>query len=261
MSKLHQLASYFRYWLNAVDKHSLQAPFIYELYTSVIKPNIHNDHFKEIESIRDQYKTSDQRIPIIDFGAGSKVSNNHIRQVKDIASTGLTKKKYSEVLYRLCNFSEAKNILELGTSLGVNTLYLAMSSTESRVTTFEGSPALCDVARDTFRQFGANNINIIEGNIDDNLQPFVDSSSPIDIAFIDANHRYKPTLSYFNTIRQKAHDQSCFIFDDIHWSKEMEKAWREIRTHYSVSLSIDLYQMGLVFFTPDLRKQHYMLQF
>ncbi|UII30300.1 class I SAM-dependent methyltransferase [Fulvivirga ulvae] len=261
MSKLHQLTSYVKYWLNAVDKHSLQAPYIYELYTSVLKASDKNNHFEALEMLRNQYKSSNQTIPVIDFGAGSKVSNDHTRKISDIATKGLTSNKYSEMLYRLCRFLEAKNILELGTSLGVNTLYLATSNKNAIVSTFEGSPSLCKIATNTFHQFGAKNARIIEGNIDDNLQSFIESSLPIDVAFVDANHRYAPTISYFDIMLTKIHDQSCFIFDDIHWSKEMEQAWYEIRSHYRVSLSIDLYQMGLVFFKPDLRKQHYILQF
>lgn len=261
MSKLYQLTSYFKYWLNAVDKHSLQAPFIYELYTTVIKTDTMTHEFEAIEGIRDKYKRSSESIPVVDFGAGSKVSNGHTRKIKDIASRGLTQKKYSELLYRLCKFLDAKNIVELGTSLGINTLYLAASNKNVAVSTFEGSPSLCEIAKDTFEQAYTNNIRIVEGNIDDNLQAFIDNSPPIDIAFIDANHRYAPTVSYFNTMLTKLHDQSCLIFDDIHWSEEMDKAWKEIRSHYRVSLSIDLYQMGLVFFNPDLRKQHYVLQF
>lgn len=164
------------------------------------------------------------------------------------------------MLYRLCEFLDAKNIVELGTSLGINTLYLA-NGKNSIVTTFEGSPAICEIASNGFQQTGTDNIRLIEGNIDTNLQAFVENSHPIDVAFIDANHRYEPTLAYFNTMLAKIHDQSCFIFDDIHWSGEMEQAWLEICSHYRVSLSIDLYQMGLIFFNPDLRKQHYTLQF
>lgn len=260
MSKLHQVTSYLKYWLNAVDRHSLQAPFIYELYTGVIKPNNHQQRFEGIERLRDQYKASDQAIQVVDFGAGSKVASGNTRKIKDIASKGLTRKKYSEMLYRLCEFLDAKNIVELGTSLGINTLYLA-NGKNSIVTTFEGSPAICEIASNGFQQTGTDNIRLIEGNIDTNLQAFVENSHPIDVAFIDANHRYEPTLAYFNTMLAKIHDQSCFIFDDIHWSGEMEQAWLEICSHYRVSLSIDLYQMGLIFFNPDLRKQHYTLQF
>lgn len=248
------------YWLNAVDKHSLQAPFIYELYTSVIKKKSDDSEFKAIEELRSDLQHSTETIPVVDFGAGSKISNEHTRAIRDIASKGVTQKKYSELLHRLCQYLEARHIIELGTSLGINSLYLA-SCGDSQLTTFEGCPALCQFATETFNHFKKNNIQIVEGNIDDHLAAFIENSLPIDMAFIDANHQYSATTGYFEAMLPKVHDQSCLIFDDIHWSAEMEKAWNEIRSHYRITLSIDLYQMGIIFFNPDLQKQHYTLQF
>ena len=51
------------------------------------------------------------------------------------------------------------------------------------------------------------------------------------------------------------------IIADIHWSKEMQQAWDTIKNHYQVTLSIDIYQMGIVFFNPEIRKQDYILAY
>lgn len=260
MAKLYQIRSYFHYWLNAVDKYSLQAPYVYAFYNEVIRNKADHPDFRKIEGIRNDLIESIQMIPVVDYGAGSQISRNKARAVREIAAKGITKEKYSQLLYRLCNKLQARNIVELGTSLGINTLYLSTDK-NAKVSTFEGSPALIDIAQNVFKALDRKNIEIIEGNIDKVLTGFIEQSGPIDVAFIDANHRFTPTLNYFKMLLTKAHGSSCFIFDDIHWSKDMERAWEEIKKDPHVSLSIDLYQVGLVFFNPDLRKQHYVINF
>lgn len=260
MSKRHQIKSFIGYWLNAVDKHSLQAPYIYDLYTKVIKKDADKDIFNEIETVRHQFENSNKKIEIDDLGAGSKVTANSTRAISSIASKGITTPKFCRLLYRLIQHLEARNIIELGASIGINTLYLAHKET-AKVTTFEGVPSLCAISKEVFRELNKQNITLLEGNINETLPEFIAHSTPIDLAFIDANHHFDATMNYFNLLSKKAHNASCFVIDDIHWSEEMEKAWTQIKNHYAVTLSLDLYQMGIVFFNPDLRKQHYVLQF
>ncbi|ELR68683.1 Hypothetical protein C900_05946 [Fulvivirga imtechensis AK7] len=260
MSKLHQISSYIEYWLNAVDQHSLHAPFVYELYTKVVKNSEDATTYRHIEALREKFVHSSKNIQLEDFGAGSAVTKNNIRQISNIATYGVTQPRYAQLIHRISCFLEVKHAVELGTALGINTLYMA-SKRDAQVHTFEGSSQLCGIAREVFAGEGMTNIHLIEGNIDDTLPEFIMRSPAIDLAFIDANHRFIPTINYFELLIKKAHKASCFIFDDIHWSKEMEKAWKHIIQHYSVTLSLDLYQLGLVFFNPELRKQHYVLQF
>lgn len=247
------------YWLNAMGRHSLQSPFIYDLYTQVINPKISNPRIAWIEKLREKLKADNELIPITDYGAGSKVDNSHQRKISDIAIKGISQRKYSEILHRLVTYTGSKNIIELGTSLGINTLYLSENK-DSHVTTFEGASSLCQLANNMFRKNMRRNIDVIEGNIDKTLPEFISECTTIDMVYFDANHQYQPTIDYFNLCRQRIHEKSCFIFDDIHLSKEMDKAWQEIHQHYEVSLSVDLFQVGIIFFTPELSKQHYVLE-
>ena len=241
-----------------MDQHSLHSPFIYELYTKVIRPKKWASPYAQIEKVREKFKSNDQTISIEDFGSGSYVDNSSERKISDIALKGISKKKYSEIFARLIDYEGFKNIIELGTSLGINTLYLS-SNADSHVTTFEGAEELCKMAISSFKSTRSN-VDVVEGNIDDTLPEFLKNSKKIDLAFFDANHNYESTLSYFHQCRKKAHDESCFIFDDIHLSQDMERAWREIQQYYEVTVSIDLFQVGLVFFNPELTKQHYILE-
>lgn len=246
------------YWLDAVNLHSLQAPFVYEVYKNVIDKRKRRPVDPAIEKIREKFKASTNSIEIEDYGSGSRKSNSSWRKVTDIASHGITQSKYSQIMSGLIEYMGYSNIVELGTSLGINTLYLSKQP-QSRITTFEGSTSLVNIAAELLNH-QRKNVNVVEGNIDITLPAYLESSDRIDFVFIDANHRYDATLKYFDLVINKSHDLTCFVFDDIHLSFEMATAWKHIIGHYQVTLTLDLFQIGIVFINPELRKQHYVLE-
>ena len=99
------------------------------------------------------------------------------------------------------------------------------------------------------------------GNIDERLPEELAKLDTFSLAYLDANHRYAPTLHYFELLLEKAGEKSILIFDDIHWSAEMEKAWIAIIQHPAVSLSLDLYEAGILFLDPRLQKEHYVVAY
>lgn len=258
MSKLYRIKSYVGYWLDAVGIHSLQAPFIYELYKNVLKSKKDDPQYAAIEKIREKFKASSHSVDVRDFGSGSQKAPGSQRRITDIASYGITKKKYSEIMAELIRYLDCKNIVELGTSLGINTLYLSLAR-GSRVTTFEGSSSLVNIASELLED-QRKNVRVIEGNIDETLPHFLEQPENLDFVYFDANHQYNATLKYYDLCLQKSHENTCFVFDDIHLTPEMGKAWKWIKDHYQVTLTIDLYQIGIVFINPELSKQHYVLE-
>jgi predicted O-methyltransferase YrrM len=212
------------------------------------------------EDLRKGLLNDNSEITIKDLGAGSPHSAGFKRKISNIAKTSLTPPKFSALYNRIINRYDAQTIIELGTSLGINTLYLAQKA-GTRVTTFEGSPAIALNAKLTFEFVEAQNIKLIEGNIDQTLPAFLEFIRKIDLAFIDANHSYKPTIKYFNWLITKTHPRSIIIIDDIHYTKEMQNAWNEIKHHPLVYGSADLYRCGIIFLDPSLNKQHVVLQF
>lgn len=257
--KLFQLKSFTTYWLDAVNAHSLHSPFLYNFYSKVVLSNEKNANLKAIEEIRKELLGDARVVNISDLGAGSQVLKSKTRRVSDIARTSLSSVKYANIYARLTSYFQCQSIFELGTSLGVNTLYLA-SSKESEVTTFEGSSEIASVARQSFVKAEAKNIRIIEGNLDNTLVSGVQSTNHIDLAFMDANHRFEPTLRYFEILIQKMNERSIVIVDDIHYSEEMDRAWNKLKQHHRVRASADLYRCGILFFDPSLNNQHVVLQ-
>lgn len=258
MSKLFQFKTYFNYWLDAMDEHSLHSPFLFDLYTKVIK--VEQDGIPEIEKLRVSLLKTRSEITVEDLGAGSKHFANSKRAINDIADTSLSDLRFSLLYLRLAQHNDAKNIIELGTSLGINTLYLAQKK-NAKVYTFEGSESISEVAQDTFTFAAAKNIELIKGNIDLTLYSNLSRMPKADLVFMDANHQYAATIKYFEWLLVKIQHKSILILDDIHSSPGMEKAWKELCRHDLVYTSIDLYRCGILFFDPSLTKQHVVLQF
>lgn len=253
-----QIKTYFNYWMEAVDRHSLHSPFYFDLHEKVVRGSDTCDSVR-IEQLRQKLLTNPTPLLVDDPGSGSVLKHRE-RKISDIARTSITPAKYSLLYARLIRHHNCRNVVELGTSLGINTLYLACEP-KTKITTFEGSRAIAAAARSTFEFAGAGNISLVEGNIDSTLPGWLEEHEKIDLGFIDANHRYEPTMRYFHLIRQKTHLKSVIILDDIHYTPEMEKAWNQIKNDPLVYGTVDLYRSGLVFFDPSLNKQHVVLQF
>lgn len=255
------LFRYIQFLLQSTNEHGVHSPFVFELYTRVIKASDPYYIFPEIEACRNLLLLSAEEIVVEDMGAGSKVNLSRKRKVKDIARHSLKNTRTAQLLFRLVNYFNPQVIVELGTSLGISTLYLASPNENASVYTFEGCPQTLAVAQKSFKHFGYTHIVSVAGNIDQALPEQVAVIPQLDFVFFDANHRLTPTLNYFNTCLAKSHPQSVFVFDDIYWSSEMAEAWKQIKAHPQVMLTIDLFYVGLVFFRKEQPKQHFKLRF
>ncbi|MCE7996013.1 MAG: SAM-dependent methyltransferase [Roseivirga sp.] len=260
MRQLFPVFQFIQYWLYKVNEHSLHSPFLYRFYTEVIKPD-DKAGFEQLEDLRKTLLSDSNKLQVVELGAGSRIDNGKNRKVADIVRHASTPPSFSRLLNRIITQQQFSTILELGTSLGLNTLYMQQACPYGTIYTLEGSPAIAERAKHHFDEFGASNIHIIEGNIDDTLGLALAKAKQIDLAYLDANHCYEPTLRYFESILPKLHHQSIVVIDDIHWSKEMNKAWKELIKHPGVSLSVDLFEGGLLFFDREIKKEHYVLSF
>ena len=215
------LLAYLRYLSRARDEHSLHSPYLFALYTQVIRPEKSSRKpFKAIQALRKQLSRSSQRITISDFGAGSKVNASRQRTVSDITRHSTKPARFGRLLFRLIQWSGAKNIIDLGTSLGVTTAYLAEATRPygGRVLTFEGCSETAAIAQQNFTQLGIQNVTVVVGNLNQTLIAGMALPTSIDFVFFDANHRYEPTVRYFETCLSAVHNDTIFVFDDIHWS-------------------------------------------
>jgi predicted O-methyltransferase YrrM len=265
MYSAFQLArKYFNYYLTAQNGkgHGVHSPFVFDFIIHVLNDKKKYDCYRKIEVLRKKLLENNTEIEVEDFGAGSAVIPFKNRIVKDIASSSLKKKKYSQLLFRIAKFYQSQTIVELGTSFGITSCYLASSNPVSKVVTLEGAHNIAKIALENFEEMKLRNVELIEGNFEKTLSLLNNKIENIDLLFVDGNHRKSATLEYFKLFLQTSTEQTIFIFDDIHWSKEMEEAWELIQQHDSVTLTIDLFFVGLVFFSNNFKvKQHFIIRF
>ena len=261
MNKLNYLIKYISYKKKATNAHGVHPPFLFELYNNVIADETSFYAFDDIESIRAKLLLSNFEIDINDFGAGSSVNKSTKRTVADIAKNTLKAPKYGQLLFRLVNRFKPQTILELGTSLGVSTLYLAAANSKSTVTTVEGCPNISKVAQVNFNKVGVKNVILVNDQFDNFLPEYLKKTDKLDFVFFDGNHTKEATLNYFNLCLPKAGQQTVFVFDDIYWSKGMNEAWDEIKKNPKITLSVDLFALGIVFFNSELSKEDFVLKY
>ena len=255
-------AKYLRYYFTAANGkgHGIHSPFVFNLVTQVLNDKTNYPHYKQIEQQRSLLLGNESIIEVDDFGAGSVKGLKKQRVVQQIAASSLKPRKYAQLLYRLVKYFDSKEVLELGTSLGITTSYLASAVKQSQVTTLEGAASIAALAQQTFDALQLKNVKTVTGNFDETLQTV--TTKKYDFIFVDGNHRKEPTLRYFNQLIPCLHNNTVMVFDDIHWSKEMEETWEEIKKYSSVTLTVDLFFIGLVFFRKEQKeKEHFVVRF
>jgi predicted O-methyltransferase YrrM len=259
--QLRQIGSYLGHMVKARTRHGVHSPFVYDLIERVLRPQDERPEYGAIESLRDDLLRSEQTIRVNDLGAGSHAFDLPIRRVADTARTALKQPRQAQLLFRLARFFDAAEVLELGTSFGISTLYLARGAEEGRVHTIEGCPQTYRIAQHHFEQLRQRNIVPVLGSFRTKLPEVLQRIDRVDLAFLDGHHAKEPTLDYFEQCLSKAHNNTVFVLDDIHWSKGMEEAWATIKCHPRVTVTIDLYNMGLVFLRSEQAKEHFVLRY
>lgn len=239
----------------------IHSPFLFDLITLVFNDLSDKVAYRKIDIIRNELLESEKTITVSDLGAGSKVFNSNIRKVAEVIKHSATQKKYGELLFRLAEHYKPATILELGTSFGISTSYLALGNPQAKVVTIEGCPETSKVALETFVLANAPNITLVNGSFEEIIPlTFFDLQS-LGLVFFDGNHTKDATLNYFEQCLPYITDDTIFVFDDIHWSEGMNEAWEIIKKHERISLTVDIYQFGLVFFNKELSKQDFVIRF
>jgi predicted O-methyltransferase YrrM len=258
VSKFRRVFKYFIHVLTARNTNGfgVHSPYVYGFIQSVLKEKHPFYAFERIETVRKQMLADKSKIFVTDYGTGT----DRERTVSEIAQHALKSPAMAQILFRIIHHHQFKNILELGTSLGISSMYMASASVGCQCVTVEGCPSISALAQQNFNQLGIKHIKLINCNIDESLSGLLASIDPLDFVFIDANHRYEPLMHYFEACVNHADEKAIFVIDDIYWSAEMEKAWKEIKKHKKVRATIDIYHMGIVFLNPMLCRRHYVVK-
>ena len=259
---LKLIKRYIKYLAKAKTKYNIHSPFVYDLITEVMENKTDYPVYFDVWELKKSLFKNSNPVETIDFGAGAKAFpySTRIRKIKDIAKQTEQPDKIAHLLFRIVKHFKPNTILELGTSLGISSIYFSNASPQGKITTIEGCANVASEAQNNFNKLGLKNIKVLIGNFDIVLPKYLKKNDNLDFVFFDGNHRKEPTLKYFNACLPKANENSIFVFDDIHWSEGMEKAWETIKKNPEVSVTIDLFYIGIVFFKKDISKQDIILK-
>lgn len=253
----YQIKSYIKFLFKSTNQHGVHSPFVYKLITECFYNKTKFDAYATLNDFRKKLKVDTDLITVTDFGAGSRVFKSDERMVKAIANTAGITKKRQYLLYRLVNYFKPNAMLELGTSLGLASVALALGNPLGEVVSVEGCNNTAAKAKHYLEAFQLKNMTLHASVFDDF---FSENNTEYDFVYIDGNHSKEATLQYFNILRKRVNNNSVFVFDDIYWSPEMTAAWREIISNEQVTVSIDTFQWGLVFFRKEQKKEHFTIR-
>ena len=240
--------------------HGIHSPFVFDLVSRVFRNKVDPDIVSIIEKTRKKMIHDNRSILVTDLGSRSDLTKTNLRRVSEIARYSPVPGKYGKLLSKMAGEFGKPLIIELGTSLGISTMYMA-ASTDTTIFTIEGCKETAEIARQNFKEAGQNNIKIFEGPFDEVLPGLAETGVNPGLVFIDGNHRKEPVVKYFNKLAEISSDKTVIIIDDINYSNEMTEAWNEIKLHEKVSVSIDLFRMGIVFFREGINHNNYIIRY
>ncbi|MCV9930965.1 class I SAM-dependent methyltransferase [Flavobacterium sp. LS1R47] len=259
---LFQIKSYLKFLWNSKNEHAVHSPFVFNLLTKCFYDKKTKPEYAILSAYRKSFLQNKNTIEVTDLGAGSRVFKDNTRQISKIAKTAGISPKRAELLFRITAYFKPDNILEIGTSLGLATSALALGNPKATVTTLEGCPETAKEAQLQLQKFNCANVKSVVTEFESyfkSLQLGLKTKN-YDLIYFDGNHSKKATLDYFELLLPTISNDTVWIFDDIHWSSEMEEAWEIIKNHSKVKVTIDTYQWGLVFFRYEQEKEHFIIR-
>ncbi|MCB4808746.1 class I SAM-dependent methyltransferase [Tamlana sp. 62-3] len=251
----YQILQYIKFLLKSTNQHGVHSPFVYNLVTQCFYNKTKYTDYKTILNYRKALLKNNNILNVTDFGAGSHTFKTSERKISEMAKYAGSTLKRAKLLYKICKYFKPDNILEIGTSLGISTHAMSLGNSKSKITSLEGCP---NISQFTSNLLNNNNVNIDTGNFSETLK--TQDNKPLDLVFFDGNHQKEATISYFESLIETAHNDSVFIFDDIYWSKGMTEAWEIIKQHPKVTVTIDTFFWGFVFFRKEQVKQHFTIR-
>lgn len=232
MKHLSLLFDYCLYKIKSTNEHGVHSPFVFDLVTQIIYNDKDYYSYKAIEAQREKLLNS------------KKISQ---------PETVLKPVKYGRLLFRLVNYFQPLHILEIGSAFGIETAYMAAANSLSKVTVFENTKEITDLATENIKQLKLKNVEFV-GALDSNLK----SNG---LVYFHKQLNGGIFLKHFYQCLETVDDSSVFIVSDMYDSAEMKEAWTEIKNHERVKVTIDMFYLGIVFFRKEQVKEHFLIRF
>jgi len=257
---LQIIKSYLNFLWNSKNQHGVHSPFVFDLVTKCFYDTTKYSEYSILKKYRNSLLANKKTIEVSDFGAGSRVFKSNTRAINQIAKNAGISSKRAKLLFRIVNYFQPKNLLEIGTSLGLATSALSLGTKKGKIITLEGCPNTLNECQFQLQKFNFNNVMAINTEFSNYLNNYQLSIVNDHLIYFDGNHSKKATLEYFELLLPTITNDSVWIFDDIHWSAAMEDAWEIIKKHPKVTVTIDTFQWGIVFFRREQKKEHFVIR-
>ena len=254
------IKSYLNFLWQSKNKHGIHSPFVFSLVTKCFYDKKKYTEYSVLKNYRNSLLQNKNIIKVTDFGAGSRVFKSNVRPISKIAKTAGISPKRAELLFRITQYLQPKSILEIGTSLGLATVALSLGNENAKITTLEGCEETLLVAREQFKKLNLDKIDSIQIEFSTYLRNYQPTTINYQLIYFDGNHSLSATLEYFELLLPTITNETVWIFDDIHWSAEMETAWKIVKNHPKVTVTIDTFQWGIVFFRKEQPKEHFVIR-
>ncbi|MVO10922.1 class I SAM-dependent methyltransferase [Flavobacterium sp. TP390] len=258
----HLVKAYLKFLFHSKSEHGIHSPFVFDLVTKCFYNNSNYPEYATLKNYRKTLLENKNTIEVTDFGAGSRVFKSNTRFISAIAKNAGISSKNAQLLFRIVQYFQPETILEIGTSLGLATSALALGAqsldTPSKITSLEGCSNTLNIAKTQLENFNLDSVQLIPTEFSNYLNT-QGKQQNWKLIYFDGNHSKTATLAYFETLLSTVTNDSVWIFDDIHWSKDMEEAWRIIQKHPKVTVTIDTFQWGMVFFRQEQLKEHFII--
>ncbi|MBV7268530.1 class I SAM-dependent methyltransferase [Winogradskyella sp. WHY3] len=255
---MYQTLSYIKFLFSSTNQHGVHSPFIYNFVTKCLYDKFNYPEYKKLNTYRNTLKQSNTILEITDLGEGSKVLGSKKRRVAKMIRNSSSTKKETKLLFKATKYFDPKTILELGTSLGMGAYALALANKDSSITTIEGCPNTSNFTKSKFRVLEVKNVSFVRGDFTLMIPSL--KKEKFDFIFFDGHHNKAATIQYFKSLLPKIHNETVFVFDDIYWSKGMTEAWEYIKSHEAVTVTVDCFHLGFVFFRKEQAKEHFRIR-
>lgn len=257
---LQQIKSYLNFLYHSKNEHGVHSPFVFNLVTKCFYDKKQYPEYAILKNYRKSLLQNKNTIEVTDFGAGSRVFKSNTRQIAKIAKTAGITPKRAELLFRITKYFQPESILEIGTSLGLATSALALGNPDTKITTLEGCKNTLHQCQSQLQKFNINNVDCVNTEFSSFLNNQQPTTNNRQLIYFDGNHSKTATLTYFELLLPSVTNETVWIFDDIHWSADMEEAWEIIKNHPKVTVTIDNFQWGMVFFRAEQEKEHFVIR-
>lgn len=250
LSRIHIICDFIKFFISAKTIDQIDSPFYFEFHQRVIKSyQSYND--KSISLYREALKSDQTIVKVGNVGAKSQITKKNKVSVSHISQNAVSKDFKCKLLLFIVNFFKSQTILELGTSLGVSTLYLAKADNLKKIISVEGE---MDIYRYIQNKVADGKLTLLNSTFTDFFVKAINDSELYDCIVIDGDHTYNATIDNFNQSRKILSENGIIILDDIYWSKGMKNAWKYIQNEHHEFHTINLFFYGIVFKNARLKK-------